>query len=88
MIHRDDAQHLKFTVNAEEENYLDISFEFPLNADISHGLDAFIKKHDVKTLVMMPHKQDWAEKLFIMSETKDMIFHTHIPLLILPDIYS
>ena len=88
VVDKDNTQHLKFTENTEEENSPDIFFEFPVNADISHGLDDFIKKHDVKMLVMLPHKHDWAERLFIMSETKDMIFHTHIPLLILPDLYS
>lgn len=87
VIKKDDTQHLRFSENSEEGKYSDISFEFPVNGDIRHGLDAFIKKHHVKMLVMMPHKHDWAEKLFQISETKDMIFHTHIPLLILPDTY-
>ena len=88
VIKKDETQHLRFSENSEEEKYLDISFEFPVDADISHGLDEFIKKHDVQMLVMMPHKHDWAERLFHISETKDMIFHTHIPLLILPDMFS
>ena len=88
VIKKDDSEHLKFSQNAEEEKYLDISFEYPVDADISHGLDAFIKKHDVQMLVMMPHKHDWAERLFKRSETQDMIFHTHIPLLILPDTHD
>ncbi len=87
IMKEDDTGHLKFSVNVEEEKYLDISFEYPVDADISHGLDAFIEKHSVQMLVMMPHKHDWAEKLFRKSETKDMIFHTHIPLLILPDTF-
>ncbi len=84
IIKKEDSDHLKFSESAEEK-YLDISFEYPVDADISYGLDAFIEKHSVQMLVMMPHKHDWADKLFRKSETKDMIFHTHIPLLILPD---
>lgn len=34
---------------------------------------------------MLPHKHTWAEKLFKKSKTKDMVFHTKIPLLILPE---
>ena len=83
-----EKEELEFTETAEDEKYLDISFEYPVDADISHGLDAFIKKHDVQMLVMMPHKHDWTERLFRRSETQDMIFHTHIPLLILPDTYD
>jgi hypothetical protein len=39
-------------------------------------------------LVMMPHKHEWLERLFRKSETKDMIFHTQVPLLVLPEISS
>ena len=88
VIKKEDSEHLRFSENAEEEKYLDISFKYPVDADISHGLDAFIKKHDVQMLVMMPHKHDWAERLFKRSETQEMIFHTHIPLMILPDTYD
>ncbi len=83
-----EKERLEFTETTEEEKYLDISFEYPVDEDITKGLDAFIVKHKVNMLVMMPHKHDWAERLFKKSETKDMIFHTHIPLLILPDIYD
>ena len=65
---------------------LDTSFQYPVDADIRHALNVFIKKHNVGMLVMMPHKHDWIERLFIKSETKDMIFHMHIPLLVLPEI--
>lgn len=82
-----EKENLRFTETTEEEKYLDISFEYPVDADISHGLDAFIKMHSVKMLVMMPHIHNWVEKLFRKSKTQDMIFHTHIPLLILPDTY-
>lgn len=86
VIKKGDAELLKFTESADAKQYSDISFEFPVNAHITEGLDAFIKNYQVKMLVMMPHKHDWAERLFRKSETKDMIFHTDIPLLILPDI--
>ena len=88
VIKKDDSEHLRFSENAEEEKYSDVSFEYPVDANISHGLDAFIKKHGVQMLVMMPHKHDWAERLFRKSETQGMIFHAQIPLLILPDTYS
>ncbi len=62
----------------------DASFEYPVGTDISHALNEFIKKHNADMLVMMPHKHEWVELLFAKSETKDMIFHTHVPLLVLP----
>ena len=87
VVKKDNDEHLLFSENAADEQYLNISFEYPVDADISHGLDAFIKKHNGKMLVMMPHKHSWTKRLFRKSETQDMIFHTHIPLLILPDTY-
>ncbi len=63
---------------------LDASFEYPVDTDIRHALNEFITKHNADMLVMMPHKHEWAELLFRKSETKNMIFHTQVPLLVLP----
>ncbi len=62
-----------------------LSFQYPENTDIRHALSDFINQHQADMLVMMPHKHEWMERLFKKSETKDMIFHTKIPLLILPE---
>ena len=70
----------------EELQILDTTFEYPVDTDIRHALNEFINKHHVDMLVMMPHKHEWFKRLFKKSETKDMIFHTEIPLLILPEI--
>ncbi len=64
---------------------LDTSFQYPVDTDIRHELNVFIKKHHAGMLVMMPHKHKWLERLFRKSNTKDMIFHTQIPLLVLPE---
>ena len=63
----------------------DTSFQYPVDTDIRHALNGFIQEHHADMLVMMPHKHEWLERLFRKSETKDMIFHTHIPLLVLPE---
>jgi len=34
---------------------------------------------------MMPHRHEWLKRIFRKSKTKDMIFHTRVPLLILPE---
>ena len=52
---------------------------------IRQALNEYIKKYKADMLVMVPHKQEWFERLFRKSETKDMIFHSKIPLLILPE---
>jgi len=61
------------------------TFEYPVDIDITHALNSFIEKNAADMLVMMPHRHEWLERIFRKSETKDMIFHTHVPLLILPE---
>ena len=65
----------------------DTSFEYLVDADVKHALNDFIKSHHCNMLVMMPHKYDWVERLFKKSETKNMIFHSHVPLLVLPEAF-
>ncbi len=60
-------------------------FEYPDDIDITKALNSFVEKHEADMLVMMPHKHKWLERIFRKSETKEMIFHTHVPLLILPE---
>ncbi|MEO7800575.1 MAG: universal stress protein [Ginsengibacter sp.] len=64
----------------------DTAFEYPASTDVRDALNTFIKKHHCDMLVMMPHKHDFIERLFKKSETEDMIFHTSIPLLVLPEV--
>ena len=59
------------------------TFEYSVDADISYALNTFIEMNKADMLVMIPHKHLWLKRLFTKSETKDMIFHTHVPLLIL-----
>ncbi len=63
-------------------------FEYITDTDVSHGLNNFIVQHSADMLVMVPHKHEMFERLFKKSETKDMIFHTKIPLMILPETKS
>jgi len=64
----------------------DTLFEYPVDKGLRHALNDFIKEHRCDMLVMMPHTHEWMERLFRGSETKKMIFHTHVPLLVLPEI--
>lgn len=64
---------------------LNISFEYPIDNDIRHALNGFITKHHVDMVVMMPHRHEWLERLFKKSETKNMLFHTQVPILIIPE---
>ena len=60
------------------------SFEYPIDTDIRHALNEFIEINEVDMLVMMTHKQDWIDRIYRKSHTREMNFHTNIPSLILP----
>lgn len=64
---------------------LDTSFQYPVDTDIRHALNEFIENHNADILVMTPRKHEWIERLYRKSQTSDMIFHSKIPLLILPE---
>ncbi|GAA4746298.1 universal stress protein [Flavisolibacter ginsenosidimutans] len=61
------------------------SFSFPVNENIADGLEEFISEQTVDLMVMVPHKHEWLERLFVKSKTEDTAFHTHTPILMLPD---
>ncbi len=75
-------EHIQQKTDGES---IEALFQYPGGADIRHALNDFIANNDGDMLVMMPHKHEWIERLFKKSETKDMIFHTKIPLLVLPE---
>lgn len=59
-------------------------YVFPENENVGKALNDFVKEYSVDMLAVVPHKHDFIDKLFNRSVTKDMIFHTHVPLLVLP----
>ncbi|MEO8111827.1 MAG: universal stress protein [Ginsengibacter sp.] len=68
-----------------DESASNASFKYIPDNDVSHGLNSFVIECGADMLVMIPHKHELIEKLFKKSETKDMIFQTKIPLVILPE---
>jgi len=61
------------------------TLEYFVDDDITSSLNEFINLKHADMVAMIPHKHGWLERIFMKSETKEMIFHTHIPLLILPE---
>ncbi|MEO6000361.1 MAG: universal stress protein [Chitinophagaceae bacterium] len=53
--------------------------------NIEHGLQQFIEKHSPQLLTMVAHKHNVIERLFGTHHTKEMIYQTNIPILILQD---
>lgn len=63
---------------------LDPVLEFPSGSSVIAALDGFIKDHSIDLMAIIPHKHDAFERFITESVTKKMLFHTHIPMLILP----
>ncbi|MEW6469397.1 MAG: universal stress protein [Bacteroidota bacterium] len=56
---------------------------FPEDESVIHGIDEFVTNHQVDMLVMVSRKHHIFDRLLHASNTKRMLFHTHIPLLVL-----
>ena len=47
-------------------------------------INAYIRSHTTDLLVMERHKKNLLEQLFQLSNTREMMMHTQVPLLVLP----
>jgi len=50
---------------------------------VSEGIEQFVDRHATDLLVMLPQQHKFFEQLWHASQTKQMVFHTRIPLLTL-----
>lgn len=60
-------------------------YYFPENEDLIEGINEFANEHQADLISMIPHRHNFIDLLFQRSISKKMAFHTHIPLLTLPD---
>jgi nucleotide-binding universal stress UspA family protein len=49
--------------------------------DVTTGVNWFAEKEKIDWLVMIPKKHNLLDKIFGRSHTKDLLYHTHIPVL-------
>jgi len=57
------------------------SYQTIVSAGVSNGINWFAEKEKVDWVVMVPRKHNLAEKIFSKSQTKDLLHHTHLPVL-------
>lgn len=62
-------------------NYPKISFHISRNDQIAEEIDNFVLAQKADMLAMFTHKLDFYEKLFGRSVTRQLAFHSHLPLL-------
>ena len=60
-------------------------FHTVTDAHVKHGIESYLKDHPTDLLVMVTHSRSFWERMFGKSHTKEMVYNTHIPLLVLKD---
>ena len=65
---------------------LEAQYYFPRSEDTTTGLNDFVSESGAELLCVLPKQHSLLERIFIRSETRKLIFHSHVPLLLLPDI--
>lgn len=53
---------------------------------VAHGLNEYISRENGQLLVMLAHKHNFFERLFTRNHTKEMIYETQVPLLVLQEL--
>ncbi len=61
--------------------YSNITFHVSINEDITEGIDEYVARIKADMLSMFTHEHTFFEKLFGKSVTRQMAFHTWIPML-------
>ncbi|WKN43413.1 universal stress protein [Tunicatimonas pelagia] len=70
------------------ENFLeDIPHHLHIVAydDVSEGIQKYVTQNEVDVLTMIPQQHSFFAQLFRASKTRHMLFHTHLPLLLVQD---
>lgn len=50
-----------------------------------HGIEAFVKKHAIDMLIILPHKHSAMERFFFRTHTTDLIQKLRIPIMCIPE---
>ena len=74
----------------EKISYSKLDLLFAYNEDIINGINDFCSSAKADWLVMSPEKPSLYERIIMLdySVTRNMCFHTHTPLLAIPEYYN
>jgi nucleotide-binding universal stress UspA family protein len=72
-----------FKKNASNISYQNINFIQLEKADVIQSINHYVDENHVDLLVMAKHNRNFFDRLFHRSLSKQMAFHTRIPLLVL-----
>ena len=84
-----DYKNKNFTPDTPEESMLldhllhkmKPKYHFLDNKNISLAVEEFIQKNNIDLLITIPKKHSFFENLFKGTHTRQLVYHTHIPLL-------
>jgi nucleotide-binding universal stress UspA family protein len=62
---------------------VDAKFHFVENENVPDAINDFIEREKIDMLIMLPKKHSIVESLFKKSQTKEMLYQSHIPMLAL-----
>jgi len=57
------------------------AYQTIISGDITNGINWFADKEKIDWMVMIPKKHNLVEKVFGRSQTKELLHHTHLPVL-------
>jgi nucleotide-binding universal stress UspA family protein len=57
------------------------TYQTILSADVTNGINWFADKGKIDWVVVIPKKHKLTEKMFTRSQTKELLYHTHVPVL-------
>lgn len=58
-------------------------YHFIENPDIVQGLNEYAEKFGIELLVVIPHKHNLLEKIFTGRHTKELLFHSEVPVMVI-----
>jgi nucleotide-binding universal stress UspA family protein len=58
-------------------------FYFEVNHDFVNGINHFAATNNIDLVIIVPKKHSLLESLFIKNHTKELAFHSHIPLMVI-----
>lgn len=61
------------------------NYQYLVSDNTSATLEEYIKNKEIDLLAVIPRKHSFFERIFKKSESKELIYHTDIPLLAIPE---
>jgi nucleotide-binding universal stress UspA family protein len=68
----------------EKNNYQGLHFDLAFGTNVLEGIESYAKTNNIDLVVSIKRKRNFFQRFFSKSITKEMLFHTQIPVLSIP----